>query len=40
MSSCRTHPGKKQEEFPATTLTGMLNTGNYHEDAEATHVLW
>jgi hypothetical protein len=40
MSSRTTHPGKKLEEFPTTTLTGMLNAGNYHEDTEAAHVLW
>lgn len=40
MNSCTTPPGnKKQAEFPATTLTGTLNAGNYHEYAEAAHVL-
>jgi|APIni6443716594_1056825.scaffolds.fasta_scaffold5158966_1 hypothetical protein len=40
MSSCTTHPGKKQAESPATPQTGMLDAGNYHKDAEAAHVLW
>ena len=41
MSSCTISPGnKKQEEFPAITVTGMLNAGNYHENEEAAHVLW
>jgi hypothetical protein len=41
MSSCTTPPSnKKQEEYPATRVTGMLNAGNYHENEEAAHVLW
>jgi hypothetical protein len=40
MNSCTTPPGsRKRVEFPATTLTGTLGAGNYHEYAEAAHVL-
>jgi hypothetical protein len=40
MNSCTAPPGnKKQAVFPATTLTGTLNAGNYQKYAEADHVL-
>jgi hypothetical protein len=41
MNSHITPPGsRKRVEFPAPTLTATLGAGNYHEYAEAAHVLW